>query len=143
MPTPRLLRIALFTATISTLGLGFPLARARAGLVFVEIADSSTPVPGASDTFGGFFAPSVSAGTAALTGLKNNTAFGIYTGSGGSLTRIADLNTAIPGGSGNFSSLDFSPSISGGTVAFQACRALARSAARSPLALDAGPPKVV
>jgi hypothetical protein len=53
MKTPTPLRIALFAITASALALGPPIPRARAGFAFTKIADSSTPVPGGSGTFGG------------------------------------------------------------------------------------------
>ena len=117
MKTPTPLRIALLATTACALAFDFPILRAQ-GDSIIEVADSNTAVPGLGGTFGGFFAPAVSDGTAVFTGDRNNIAFGIYTGSGGGLTRIADLSTAIPGGQGNFTSLDFTPSISNGTVAF-------------------------
>jgi hypothetical protein len=93
-----------------------------AAYVFTKIADMSTPIPGGSGNFTGFNSSvSISGGTAAFQGFGSGTQSGIYTGAGGPVTRIADLNTPVPGGSGNF---DFfvgpstGPSISGGIVAF-------------------------
>jgi hypothetical protein len=71
-----------------------------------KIADTNTPIPGGSGTFvafdtptgGGIVSPYSFRGTGAL-GQQ-----GIYTSSDapGSLTLLADKNTPIPGGSGNF-----------------------------------------
>ena len=43
---------------------------------------------------------------------------GIFTNVGGTLHSLVNTSTAVPGGTGNFLSLDGSPSISGNTVAF-------------------------
>jgi hypothetical protein len=99
----------------------FGTSTARAGVVFTKIADTSTVVPGGNGgTYlsGYLSGPVISGGTVAFYGAGGGRD-GIYTGSGGSVTRVADNSMAVPSSSGNF--YDFSdPSISGGTVAFQA-----------------------
>jgi RNA polymerase sigma factor (sigma-70 family) len=70
---------------------------------FTKIADASTPVPGGAGTFASLIIPpSISGSVIAFTGSVNGSlaTSGVYTGTitGGSLTRIADPNTPIPGG---------------------------------------------
>jgi hypothetical protein len=90
--------------------------------VVVAIADKNTPVPGGtSGNFTGFGAnPSISGGTTvfrASSSLGANS--GVYQRTGlGPITTIADLNTALPGGGGNFTGLFFEPTISGNNVSF-------------------------
>jgi hypothetical protein len=84
---------------------------------FTKIADASAPGPGwAPNVY--FGAPGVDAGVVAFHAVDLSTgSFGIYTGSGGALTTVADTTTPIPGGSGAFSGFT-NPSISAGNVAF-------------------------
>ncbi len=104
---------------IAALALGVGPARATAGFLFTKIADTSTPIPGGTGDFTGFaVAPALSGSTAAFFGLGSGIQEGLYTGTGGTLTTIADTNTTIPGGTGSKYSSFASPSISGGTVAF-------------------------
>jgi hypothetical protein len=89
-----------------------------------RVADLNTAVPGGSGTFQlfGNTVPSISGSTVTFLGGFSNNQQGIYTGSasGGSVARVADFTTAIPGGSGNFTAFaGNAPSISGSTVAFR------------------------
>ena len=73
------------------------------------VADSNTPIPGGTGNFSSF-------GSLALD--ENNVAFigsdagsnqaGIYISRDGSLLKVADSNTPIPGGTGNFNRFSFS-----------------------------------
>jgi hypothetical protein len=84
------------------------------------IANFGTPVPGGSGSFTSLGAfPGVSATTVAFEG-GGSTSSGVYTGTGGALTKVADTSTAIPGGSlGNFTAFGTSEAIAGATVAFR------------------------
>ena len=91
---------------------------------FTKIADTNTPIPGGTGTFTGFgVAPSIDGGDVAFIGFGDPgfTALGIYSTVGGTLGVVANLNTPIPGGTGNFTNLGSNfdnPSIDGGVVAF-------------------------
>ena len=79
-------------------------APAPAQFTFTKIADTSTTIPGGSGAFVGFAAPSVSGTTVAFLGVGSGGQAGIYTGTGGgTVARVADLTTDIPGGVGDFS----------------------------------------
>ena len=80
------------------------------------VADSNTPIPGGSGNFTGFNdTPSFDNGSVAFRGDGGGFQTGIYTDFGGSLSLVADRNTPIPGGSGNFTHLD-SPMLDAGTM---------------------------
>jgi hypothetical protein len=82
------------------------------------VADTQTPVPGASGNFR-FFRPGFSAdkGHVAFTASGPGTEEGIYTDVGG-LRVVADGSTPIPGGTGHFVSVG-SPSLRDGSVVFK------------------------
>jgi serine/threonine protein kinase/tetratricopeptide (TPR) repeat protein len=90
--------------------LGGPLTR---------IVDVNTPIPSGSGTFTGMAHTSVSGSTVAFRGMGGDGQNGIYAApsAGGPVTVVADTNTPIPGGTGNFKLATF-PSVSGSTVAF-------------------------
>ncbi|MDM9384260.1 PEP-CTERM sorting domain-containing protein [Chlorogloeopsis sp. ULAP01] len=84
----------------------------------VKIADTNTPIPDSAGNFSYFSSPTISGNNVAFYGEGSNTR-GVYAniGVGGALVKIADTNTPIPGGVGNFVSV-LEPSISGNNVAF-------------------------
>ncbi len=84
---------------------------------FTKIADTNTPIPDGSGNFTGIGNPAISGGTVGFLGSGSGSQQGIYTGTGGTVAKIADTNTLTPNGSGNFSGFS-NPAISGGTVAF-------------------------
>jgi hypothetical protein len=87
-------------------------------VTFTKIADTDTAVPGGTGNFTGFFNPSISNGTVTFYGANSSGGrSGIYIGNG-TLGVVADLTTAIPGGTGNFTSFGTAPSIFNGSVAF-------------------------
>jgi hypothetical protein len=96
-----------------------------ASFKFTKIADKNTPIPGGVGSFQSFGSPSISGNNIAFQSynfdnygrLKHQ---GIYvsTGLNGALTKIADKNTLIPGGIGNFRTFG-SQSISGNNMAFE------------------------
>jgi hypothetical protein len=67
-----------------------------------KLADSNTPIPGSVGNFDNFNEAEIRGGTVAFFGANGFVSSGIYASSGGSLTRVADLNTAVPDGIGNF-----------------------------------------
>lgn len=98
--------------------------KARPGSVDV-VADKGTPIPGTPPgvlftNFGVY--PSIDQGQVAFTGTtKNFPLGGIYLGSGESLGIVVDVNTPIPGGSGNnfWFGWTSEPILEGGQVAFK------------------------
>ncbi len=94
------------------------LAWAGPTFTFTDIADSATVAPGSGGAvFAVFGTPSISAGTVAFLG-QTALVRGIYTGTGGVPSLVADSSTAAPGG-GIFTAFGL-PTISGGTTAFVA-----------------------
>jgi hypothetical protein len=92
------------------------------GGTVTRVADKNTPVPGGSGNFTGMSNQSLSGSTVAFSGGSNSQLDrGVYAGSsgGGSLNLIANNNTPIPGGSGNFDSGLQNTSVSGTTVLFK------------------------
>jgi hypothetical protein len=89
----------------------------------IRIADLNTAIPSGTGNFTGFAqaAPATSGGNVAFIGSGSGGQQGIYlSGTVPTLPqiKIADLNTAIPGGTGNFTGFVGSPAISGQNVAF-------------------------
>jgi len=84
------------------------------------VVDSTTFIPnGGGSRFSSFEAPSLSSSSVSFYGAGGGTSSGIYTGGVSSAPQVvADTTTAIPGGSGNFTSFGFFPAVSGGNVAF-------------------------
>jgi hypothetical protein len=81
----------------------------------LPVATSATPIPGGTGNFTDFASPSISNGEIAFRGVFGNPPrTGIYTTQSGSLTRVVDLTTPVPSGSGSFSNLYFGSFQSGG-----------------------------
>jgi hypothetical protein len=68
----------------------------------VRLVDNNTPIPNGSGNFGGLGAITISGNTVAFT--TSSYSSGVYTTpiSGGSISVVADSNTPVPGGAGNF-----------------------------------------
>lgn len=83
------------------------------------VANMNTNVPSGAGTFtNNFNQPVVSGSNVAFYG-QGVGSFGLYSQVGVTLSRIVDSSTAIPGGTGNFTSFPFSNfSLSGSTLAF-------------------------
>ncbi|MFC1824355.1 PEP-CTERM sorting domain-containing protein [Thermodesulfobacteriota bacterium] len=96
----------------------FPIHSNAISWNFTKVADLSTAIPGGTGNFTALSAPSISNGEVVFQGHGSSGQEGIYSTIGGSLNVIADTNTGIPGGVGNFWGLN-SPSISNGEVAFR------------------------
>jgi hypothetical protein len=88
-------------------------------VTFTKVADTFTPIPGASGTFAlGFFTPALDNGRVAFYG-EGEEVEGIYTDVTGVLARVADKTTPLPG---NFGELVFElePAIEAGNIVFLA-----------------------
>jgi len=124
----RFAALACAVATILAFGLHRPTRAANIGspaITFTSLAGTSTAIPGGTGSFTAFSPdpllppnPCISFGNVAFFGAGASGQQGIYEmRSGASVTKIADLMTAIPGGTGNFMALE-NPSISGSKVVF-------------------------
>jgi len=92
---------SIFTLTPVTTVFSAPI-----GFTFKSVADKSTPVPDGTGNFRRFLIPpKIAGGTVAFDGEGVNFQEGIYTASNGTLAKIADRNTPIPSGVGNFTKL--------------------------------------
>lgn len=89
---------------------------------FTKVADTATAIPNGTGNFANFSNMiSVDASGAVAFGENNSTTNnGIYLSSSGVLSRVADLHTAIPGGTGNFTGFAlFGNGMEGGRLAFR------------------------
>ncbi|MCC6659814.1 MAG: hypothetical protein IT437_02895 [Phycisphaerales bacterium] len=93
----------------------------------LRIADTSTIIPGTTTPFALFNYPSAGSGVVGFSGtssviLNPGIPAGVYRGSGGGLSIIADITTPIPGGIGNFTQFAlierWGPALSGVNTAF-------------------------
>ncbi len=94
------------------------LASAQGALALV--ANTSTAIPNGTGNFTNFGLLSLSQGNVAFEGFGSNKQDGLYSNYGGTLRAVADLSTAVPGGSGDFVSFISPPVISGNLLAFEA-----------------------
>ena len=92
---------------------------AEALSIKARVADGNTAIPNGTGTFTGFFDPVLSGGTVAFRSFGSSGPHGIYLFDGSTLSRVADLNTTIPNGTGTFTGFFTAPVLSGDTVAFQ------------------------
>ncbi len=116
------MRLCIATGVVCALGPSAALAQAGGSWTFTRIANLSTPVPGGSGTFTDFYAPGVDAGGITFWGRRmvgsTVVSEGVYRRSGLTLSRVADLTTALPAPrTGNFPNFDLRPTVGGGTVA--------------------------
>jgi PEP-CTERM motif len=88
------------------------------GGVLNVVVDTNTAIPGGIGNFTFLNLPSLSNGNVAFLGRDSMGQDGIYTNIGGSLNVVADRNTAIPGGTGNFAVFRNFPSLNNESVAF-------------------------
>src|SRR5262249_54583129 len=84
------------------------------------VADTNTPIPGGTGNFSGFGSFSFNDGNIAFLGFGSSGQMGYYADLGAGLRLVADTNTPIPGGTGNFTGFGFfiGPSLSGENIAF-------------------------
>ena len=107
------------------------------------VADSFSTVPGKPGvSFEAFTSPVASEKMVAFVGATSDGALGVYTydlSTPGSLRRIADTGTAVPGGSGGtFSDFPYPPSVAGTTVVFYAAAGGTASGLYAHTRSDAG-----
>jgi hypothetical protein len=91
-----------------------------------KVADSATPVPGEAGIFRGFVGPVVAGNRIAFRGSGELSAFGsfgVYVAVNQTLSRIADFQTPVPGGPGNFTFFGTRPVLDGDSVVFPASAA--------------------
>jgi len=92
------------------------------GGILTNVADVLTTVPGKTNNFATLGCPSISSTNVVFFGGTNNAVGGIHLFSGtpgsGALTNLADENTAIPSGTGNFTGFGATPVVSGTNVVF-------------------------
>jgi hypothetical protein len=83
--------------------LALPSSAAGVAMTFQKIADTSTPIPGGSGTFTRFDAPAALNVHGYFLAYGSNGQAGIYAAhESAQLSLVADRNTPVPGGSGNF-----------------------------------------
>jgi hypothetical protein len=96
----------------------------------IRVADLSTPIPDSTGTFLALYAPAISGLNIAFVG-SGTGGLGVYLASPSPVVppnpiaplnpiRVADLNTPLPGGVGNFTSFVPGASVDGGFVLFNA-----------------------
>ena len=88
-------------------------------ITFTNLVDTSTAIPGGSGNYLSFGPPSISSGDIVFRGFGSSGQDGIYKITNSNLAVVADTNTAIPNGTGNFLGFGF-PTISNGTIGFSA-----------------------
>lgn len=94
--------------------------------VLRPVADRNTPVPGGPGLFTSFgpgnSVPMIDDGVVVFKGTGSNGERGVYRDDHGTLSVVADLDTPIPGGTGNFTDFDrnffFAGNVRGGRIAF-------------------------
>jgi hypothetical protein len=104
-----------------TAGLALALAASAQSYTYTKVADTATAVPSGSGNFT-TLTNMVSVDSSGNVGFGENGASnkGIYFWNGTALTRAADLNTAIPAGTGNFTGFaTFGNGMGGGRVVFR------------------------
>lgn len=88
---------------------------------YVKIADENTVVPGTSGIpFGTIFPPALDGNTVAFMGMTAGPGDGVYKYQSGSLARVADESTVLPGVLDSAFSFGFAPSLDASDVAFAA-----------------------
>lgn len=92
--------------------------------VFNVVMDQNTPIPGDTGNFTLFGAATLDGGNVVFLGGKNADLTGVYTDLGGTLRVVADKNTPVPLGTGNFTDFFFGPvaAIDNGNIAFMGAR---------------------
>jgi len=83
------------------------------------IVDSTMTIPGETSLFFSFASPSLSNGAVAFFGAGGLGEIGVYSNAGGTLDVVADRQTAIPEGDGDFTGFSGMVSHEAGNVAFR------------------------
>lgn len=91
---------------------------------FSKVLGSNTVIPGTTNSFTSISAPAIGDGAVAFiaNGMNNGSNVGVYSNAGGPLRTVANQNTPIPNGTGNFSLFLTHVSIDDGVVAFRGSR---------------------
>jgi hypothetical protein len=93
-----------------------------APLVTVATTTTAAPTGGTFTSFvdptNGPTVPGVSGSNVAFNAVTSGGQSGVFASLGGTITTVATTATAVPGGSGNFTSFGFTPNIDGSQVAF-------------------------
>jgi len=96
----------VFTATVPVGPFKYPAIFKTTGGVegtLERVVDTGTTVPGSAEPFGAVANPALSGGNVVFWGRTASTLRdGVYTTIGGSLRVVADHDTPVPGGTGNF-----------------------------------------
>ncbi len=103
-------------------GIQFKGIYIKAGNTLKVVADTNTPIPNSIGNFADFSEPSLDGTNVAFTGIDSSfRRQGIYTNFRGSLNVVADINTPIPNGIGNFTDFNSfrSPVIDKDRIAFE------------------------
>lgn len=95
-------------------------------VTFQRVAGTGTPAPDGS-TFISFEAPTVFGGMVAFRGRTSGGNQGVYCEQDGQFYVIADNNTAVPGGRGQFTTFAGVPALHNARVAFEAAGAMGQS----------------
>jgi hypothetical protein len=123
----RRLGAVLLLAAPAVMLTGLPRAVQAISISFSTIVDMTTAIPDGSGNFTGFtppdpivpLGPAISeAGNVAFAGHGADGQVGIYLRPEGPPSKVADLSTAIPSGTGMFTAFAASPNISGTEVVF-------------------------
>jgi hypothetical protein len=112
---------AVSEGNVAIIGFGAPLQRGIYlfdGGALVRVVDLNTAVPAGTGTFSNIISLALSGTTVAFRGVRGIDQDGIYLFDHGALSRVVDLNTPIPAGSGTFESITGGPSLSGRRVTF-------------------------
>lgn len=84
------------------------------------IADTRTPIPGGTGTFTALDSPAFDGVSVVFQGQDAASGFGLYRSAGGSLAKVANSATPVPGGGGAFSFRGFiGPVVAGSRIAFR------------------------
>ena len=98
----------------------WPVGSAKAQ-TFTKVADFQSSIPTGTGTFTDLGHGEISGSNVVFYGTGSNSQKGIYLWNGTALSKVADLNTPIPGGTGNFTNITFyAYSVNGSTVVFTA-----------------------
>ena len=100
-----------------TVMLAFGPAKTQAQFTFTRVVSTATPVPGGTGTFDLMTYPGTDGQTVYFNGADQAGRSGVFGGTGGPLTTVADWTTPIPGASGSFEFIN-RPNVNSGRVAF-------------------------
>lgn len=94
-----------------------PVLALSSGGVLTSLVDTSTAIPGGTGNFTGLAFPDYNGTTMVFTAAGSNSQSGLYASTGGTVSLLADTNTPIPEGMGNFTTFFASAINADGLVA--------------------------